>query len=363
MNYEEEWDDDESLTKEENNPDYAPDEEFVESPDEDRASDRSFEEVVKGGQVYKGSVESPVIYTRASNSSFKGKERLTSRELKEKISFTRLLQSEGRVVKTSGKYTKCLCPIHRENTPSFSVFEDDTTAKCWGCNWYGDVYDYIMETRGMDFSGAFTYLEKKLSKIKRGVPFKPSVRKGGRGGSSLLTAEQMAEQKKASIRLATHEGVYRRIARDRGWNPETIRKLAEQGSLGWCGDALAFNYDTGMKIRRWPHKTIRYEFGSPCVWRRNRIGKVEKVYLCEGETDAITLIDKGVEDDGDVVVVALASATTITGDLVNCVKGKAVTLFMDNDAAGEMATDNLIAILEPVCASLNIYSFEEVNHE
>lgn len=42
MNYEEEWDDDES--REEENPDYITEEDFVESPDEDRVSNSSFKE-------------------------------------------------------------------------------------------------------------------------------------------------------------------------------------------------------------------------------------------------------------------------------------------------------------------------------
>jgi len=40
-----------------------------------------------------------------------------------------------------------------------------------------------------------------------------------------------------------------RIAKARGWNPETLRQLALEGHLGWHDGKLAFIYDTGVKLR------------------------------------------------------------------------------------------------------------------
>lgn len=115
-----------------------------------------------------------------------------------------------------------------------------------------------------------------------------------------------------------------------------------------------------MKLRNWPHREFLWEFGVPSVWRRGQIGKASEVFICEGETDAISLIDKGLADEPGLAVIALPSASTITEDLSILVTGKNVTLCMDNDEAGDRATEKLIELLEPVCASLQTFNFGEV---
>lgn len=305
--------------------------------------------------IDKASVESP-DQNRPSYSSYQ-EERLTAKELKEQVSFTRLLERDRHIIVSAGKGKKCLCPFHDERTASFYIREDDSSAKCYGCGWYGDVFNYVMEKHDVDFSEAFKLLEKKASSIKRLSPRVLAAR--AKTGLAYLKAEEIDIQKQASKRLAGDDWLCSTIASKRGWDPSTIKKLAEEGVLGWNQGALAFHYDTGMKLRNWPHREILWEFGSSCVWRRKRIAEATEVIICEGETDAISLIDKGLEDDPDFAVVALASATMITGDLVGLVTGKNVTLCMDNDKAGERATEKLVELLEPVCASLKTFNFGE----
>jgi 5S rRNA maturation endonuclease (ribonuclease M5) len=304
----------------------------------------------------KASVESP-DQSRVSNSSYQG-ERLTAKELKEQISFIRLLERDRHIMVSAGKGKKCLCPFHDEHTASFYIREDDSSAKCYGCGWYGDIFNYVMDKDDVDFSEAFKRLEKKAPSIKRLSP--RVVAANAKSGADSLKPEQIEIQKQASKRLAEDERLCASVASKRGWKPETIQKLAQEGSLGWNQGALAFHYDTGMKLRNWPGHKFLWEFGGCCVWRRKRIAEATEIIICEGETDAISLIDKGLEDDPDFAVVALASATMITGDLVGIVTGKNVTLCMDNDRAGQQATDKLVQLLEPVCASLITFNFGEV---
>jgi predicted P-loop ATPase/5S rRNA maturation endonuclease (ribonuclease M5) len=50
-----------------------------------------------------------------------------------------------------------LCPFHKEKTPSFGVFsgkDGHERYHCFGCGASGDVLDYVMETRRVDFATA-----------------------------------------------------------------------------------------------------------------------------------------------------------------------------------------------------------------
>ncbi len=44
-----------------------------------------------------------------------------------------------------------LCPIHQEKTPSFHVYPEKQSFKCYGCGEYGDVVDLVMKARGIPF--------------------------------------------------------------------------------------------------------------------------------------------------------------------------------------------------------------------
>ena len=51
-----------------------------------------------------------------------------------------------------------LCPFHPEKTPSFYVNDEKEVAHCFGCQWSGNVFNFIMEIEGVDFKGALAFL-------------------------------------------------------------------------------------------------------------------------------------------------------------------------------------------------------------
>lgn len=51
---------------------------------------------------------------------------------------------------------KALCPFHSEKTGSFAIKNNYGT--CYGCNWHGDVVDFVMSYFRLDFKGAITKL-------------------------------------------------------------------------------------------------------------------------------------------------------------------------------------------------------------
>src|SRR5438132_5472593 len=65
------------------------------------------------------------------------------------------------VLQKSGKALKGLCPFHNERTPSFYVFAETQTWRCFGCNEGGDVFSFVQKQQGLEFREALQYLAEK----------------------------------------------------------------------------------------------------------------------------------------------------------------------------------------------------------
>ena len=70
-------------------------------------------------------------------------------------------------LKRAGKEWRGLCPFHDEKTPSFFVNEEKGVAHCFGCQWSGDVFDFVMGVEGLDFKGARAHLGMTASRIAK----------------------------------------------------------------------------------------------------------------------------------------------------------------------------------------------------
>jgi 5S rRNA maturation endonuclease (ribonuclease M5) len=141
----------------------------------------------------------------------------------------------------------------------------------------------------------------------------------------------------------------------RKWKSATIRNLALEPSLGVTDDGkLAFLYESGLKVR-WKEngeRLFRWAFGKSWLWRGGYIQQSQTVYICEGETDAVTLVDSGLEEDGDTAVIALPGASFHIDQWAPLFSGKNVIIATDADKAGVKAAEQLVCTLGPVTASL-----------
>ena len=69
---------------------------------------------------------------------------------------------------------KGLCPFHNEKTPSFHVHQDRSGFYyCFGCQAKGDLFDFVMQTQGVDFFEALQTLG-----VRAGVEVTPQTPRG-----------------------------------------------------------------------------------------------------------------------------------------------------------------------------------------
>jgi hypothetical protein len=312
------------------------------------------------------SVNNVSIIKARAVTGLKGNNLLLAKELKETISFKALLEADKHQFQQSGKYVKCRCPFHPDSTPSFFInIEEDTCGKCYGCNWYGDIFKYEMEFHKVDFKTAWFQLNDFFYQCPRAGRKARTTPKKARIEKPQFTDKQAAERKKYADRLAKEPGLAEEVCRKRfersgeTWNPDIIQKLAQEGSLGWA-DCLAFIYPAGTKYRRWPGKDILWECKCLSLWRGHLLAEAKHVYLTESETDAIALIHAGIEQMEGAAVIAAPSATSFLNEWAPLFQGKIVTFCFDNDQAGEEGMKRVASLLQPYANELRAFEMKEV---
>ncbi len=61
-------------------------------------------------------------------------------------------------LRKSGRNFTGRCPIHEDKYPSMTVYPDQQTFHCYGCNRGGDIFSFIQAVEHIDFRGAATML-------------------------------------------------------------------------------------------------------------------------------------------------------------------------------------------------------------
>jgi hypothetical protein len=153
------------------------------------------------------------------------------------------------------------------------------------------------------------------------------------------------------------EPVIDEIADSLGLCRETLRLAGwGQSSLGLVNGWLAYVYPHGLKARnRDPLAKPRFLWivgKALAPWRAEWIKpEVRTVYLTEGESDALALIETGLENDGTAAVIA-SPGTSFSREWVPMFAGRKVVLCFDLDTAGQTAAAKVAGLLKGHAAEI-----------
>ena len=123
-----------------------------------------------------------------------------------------------------GKEYLGLCPFHKENTPSFTVNDDESKAfyHCFGCGAHGDAISFVMETENFTFPETVERLAGDAGmEVPRATP--EEVQREKRRGALLEAVE--AATKWFQQRLQEPEGKIALDYTNRGLDSETVAKF------------------------------------------------------------------------------------------------------------------------------------------
>lgn len=139
------------------------------------------------------------------------------------------LVSEVTKVKKSGRSYMAVCPFHEEKTPSMSLDRARGLYHCFGCGKGGDVFEFVKETRGVEFGEALDLLATKAGIQLVRDP--TEARKRGRRAAAIEALRRAVDVYHDRLKKADDAGPARAYLRGRGYDVDLI----DEWKLGFAG--------------------------------------------------------------------------------------------------------------------------------
>lgn len=302
--------------------------------------------------------------------------------------------SEHVKLKKSGSNWTGLCPFHNEKTPSFSVSPDKGLFYCFGCGVGGNVFTFLMKTRGITFSEALKELAKRAGVELPKRAISPGQKKHKELKNKIYMTNKVAEEyftgmlKKAEGRLAMDYLKNERGLSDSaitefrlGFAPDKWNGLvnflqeqripledAERAGLvlsrkdggyydlfrnrvifpitdmdgnitGFGGRVLGGGEPKYLNSPETPvFVKGRTFYGMELAWKEVR--KQDEAFIVEGYFDLIMLYENGVRN------VLAPLGTALTEEHVHLLRGitKRVYMLFDSDSAGMRAAERVLPL-------------------
>lgn len=281
----------------------------------------------------------------------------------------------------AGRNLKANCPFHTENTPSFIVFPERQTWRCFGaCATGGDVISFIMKAENQDFGQALSNLAQRTGIIlpsrqtsgkqetlhqlnEEAVDYFQDVLNSENGTKARNYIEQRGINQEASemfklgLSPSARDNLFRHL-HSKGYQQEDILSagLATKGERGDIRDLFhgrlifpilnASGKVAGFGGRSLDDSTPKYLntprtsifdkssilYGLPLA--KESIGQTDTAIIVEGYMDVIAAHQYGFRN------VVASMGTALTENQVSSLKRLASTfvLAMDPDNAGKEAT-------------------------
>lgn len=124
---------------------------------------------------------------------------------------------------TSARNPKARCPFHTERTPSFYVFPETGTWRCFGaCATGGDVFAFVMKQEGLDFREALQRLADRAG-VKRS-DLASTVQSGSAPKATVIEANEAAARWFSQMLLSSGGEQVRSYLASRGINTEVAQR-------------------------------------------------------------------------------------------------------------------------------------------
>jgi len=128
-------------------------------------------------------------------------------------------------LKRNGANFVCLCPFHKEKSPSFNVNPSRQIFRCFGCGKGGDVFTFVKEYENLDFMDAVRRLAER-ARIPLEMDNDPAARDQRSIKDQLLKLHEAITQRWQQCLAGEAAG---QVARDylerRGVPPEAVREF------------------------------------------------------------------------------------------------------------------------------------------
>jgi DNA primase len=140
-------------------------------------------------------------------------------DIKQRLDIVDVISSYLKLEK-AGRNFKALCPFHQEKTPSFFIFPERQSWRCFGCGAGGDLFSFMMKKEGTDFGETLKMLADKagvsLERKKEAVESRLTDR--------LYQINEAAAQyyHDLLLRSLAAEGARDYVMKKRGLNSKTI---------------------------------------------------------------------------------------------------------------------------------------------
>ncbi|MFZ4099409.1 MAG: DNA primase [Chlamydiia bacterium] len=303
-------------------------------------------------------------------------------QLRQKVDLVEFLSAYIPLKRTGASYKTC-CPFHEERSPSFTVQRGDRHYHCYGCGAHGDAITFLMQHQRIGFSDSVELLAQRYQVVLQReqqtgeeVPkkhFKEIMERAARlCHYCLLHSEegraplQYLFQRGLDLNFIrsfgvgywSNQGVMRKLLEQSGASTEDLHAvglLTQQQHREFFRERITFPVRNplgeviGFSARKWREETHGGKYvNSPetvlfkkshilfgLSYSRRRIARERQVILVEGQIDALSMIQAGLN-----ITVATQGTAFADGHLreLQQLGVQQVWLCMDGDAAGREAS-------------------------
>ena len=309
-------------------------------------------------------------------------------------------------LKRAGSNYGGLCPFHSEKTPSFTVFPDNQSFFCFGCEAGGDAFTFIMRVENLDYKGSIEFLAKRSGvelptdgrEERRGVSrkrvfemnliaarfwrdclFDPEI---GRTGMEYLTEKRglpLSIIRRFGIGYAPNDfGALTAVLRKNGFSDEEMKEaflcgVSQKSGRAFdmfrdrvmfpvidnTGNVIAFS---GRDVGGQDNRKYVNSSDTPAFQKRKNLFALnfaknhcaDQLILCEGNIDVVSLHAAGFEN----AVASLGTALTDEQARVLAKYTKQVILAYDSDEAGQRAAHRAMGIFAKVGLDVRILQMQ-----